>query len=103
MYNEILRLKDMLTKANIPFWWKPHHFDGYLLAYPEKDAVICSVIEFSSSYGSKGDLLEIQGLMTKEEKKRHDDDVLGYLTAENVFDRIKKHWDKQRRYIGVIK
>ena len=41
--------------------------------------------------------------MTKEEKKRHDDDVLGYLTAENVFDRIKKHWDKQRRYIGVIK
>ena len=103
MYNEILRLKDMLTKANIPFWWKPNHFDGYLLAYPEKDAVICSVIEFSSSYGSKEDLLEIQGLMTKEEKKRHDDDVLGYLTAENVFDRIKKHWDKQRRYIGVIK
>ena len=23
--------------------------------------------------------------------------------STNVFDRIKKHWDKQRRYIGVIK
>ena len=41
--------------------------------------------------------------MTQEEKRKTGDDVLGYLTAENVFDRIKKHWDKQRRYIGVIK
>lgn len=105
MYNEILRLKAMLEDAAIPFWWKEKHFDGHLIAYPDKgeNKLVCSVIECQYSFGWKKDLLEIKGLMTQEEKRKTGDDVLGYLTAENVFDRIKKHWDKQRRYIGVIK
>lgn len=33
------------------------------------------------------------GLMTDAEIFKEQDDVLGWLTAENVFNRIKKHWD----------
>lgn len=105
MYNEILRLKAMLEDAAIPFWWKEKHFDGHLIAYPDKgkDKCVCSVIECQYSFGWKKDLLEIMGLMTQEEKRKTGDDVLGYLTAKNVFNRIKKHWDKQRIDIGEIK
>lgn len=95
MYKEILRLKKMLEEAKIPFWWKEKHFDGHQIEYPYKgnEKCICSVIEFEYSYGSKEDLLEIMGLTTEKEEQKEDDDVLGYLTAENVFNRIKAHWN----------
>ena len=55
-----------------------------------------SVIEHEFSYGNEKDLLEISGLMTEKEEKETQDTVLGYLTAENVFERIKKHYkDKE--------
>ena len=96
-YNEILRLRDMLEKTEIPFVWKEHkdYRNGYQILYPV-DGVqnICSVIEHAFSYGNEKDLLEIQGLMTKEEEKKQHDTVLGFLTAENVFKRIKKNWKK---------
>lgn len=89
-YNEILRLKEMLQEAGIPFDFNPES-GGYHIRYPNKDWT-CSVIEHDYSYGREKDLLEIAGLMTAEEKYREDDDVLGYLTAENVFERIKRHY-----------
>ena len=90
-YNEILRLKGMLEKAKIPFMFS-RSFGGYHIVYPENTGRVCSVIEHDCSYGREKDLLEIQGLMTKKEYKETQDNVIGYLTAEDVFQRIKKHW-----------
>lgn len=90
-YNEILRLKGMLEKAKIPFEFSKI-FNGYHIVYPNNHFTECSVIEHDYSYGSEKDLLEIQGLMTKKEYKETLDNVIGYLTAEDVFQRIKKHW-----------
>jgi len=94
-YNEIFKLKKMLEKAEIPFVFKEHKDirDGYQILYPaggEKRQ--CSVIEHSCSYGNKQDLLEIMGLLTDEESQY--DCVKGFLSAENVFERIKKDYEK---------
>lgn len=98
-YNEIFKLKDMLESAKIPFNFSELH-GGYHIVQPEDGGkCICSVIEHDFSYGREKDLLEIQGLMNKEELEETQDTVLGYLTAENVFQRIKKHWRKLREEI----
>lgn len=84
----------MLEKAEIPFEWKEHkdYRNGYQILYPVGGVYnICSVIEHSFSYGNEKDLLEIRGLMTKDEEEKQYDSVLGYLTAENVFKRIENH------------
>lgn len=93
-YNEILKLKNMLEKAKIPFEFS-EIFGGYHITYPINKFRICSVIEHDRSYGSEQDLLEIKGLLTKNEKKY--DVVIGYLSAEDVFKRIQKNWKKLRR------
>lgn len=90
-YREILRLKKMLEDAHVQFechkqqnGWHVHSVD---FDYDCSNG--WSVIEHDGSYGRKKDLLEISaGLMTEEEKFREKDDVLGYLTAEQVFARI---------------
>lgn len=83
-YNEILKLKNMLEKAEIPFEFS-EIFGGYHITYPSNKFRICSVIEHDYSYGSEQDLLEIY------------DYVIGYLSAENVFQRIQNNWKKLRR------
>ena len=93
-YEEIFRLKHLLEQNNIPFDFNENHFDGYHLMYPRKGECVCSVVEFDGSYGAKQDLLEIQGLMTKKEEKETSDTVLGHLTADEVFKRIKKHYKR---------
>ena len=90
-YNEILRLKEMLEKAEIPFEFN-EYMGGYHLCYPNKKIKECSVIEHDGSYGREQDLLEIMGLLT--DKELQNDDVVGFLSAENVFERIKKHYEK---------
>lgn len=92
-YNEIFRLKEMLESAKIPFIFSELH-GGYHIVYPAYDGKrICSVIEHDRSHGREKDLLEIMGLMTKEELEETQDNVLGYLPAEDVFQRIKNHWE----------
>lgn len=98
-YNDILLLKDLLKKEEIPFDFE-ELFGGYIIAYPSREEVICSVIEHDYSYGSSSDLLEIRGLLTKEEES--EDDVAGYLTALDVYDRIKLHWDKHKDIIKEV-
>ena len=95
-YKEILRFKGMLEKAKIPFEFS-ELFGGYHITYPSNKFRICSVIEHDYSYGNEQDLLEIKGLLTKNEKKY--DDVIGGLSAEEVFKRIQKNWKKLRRCI----
>lgn len=95
-YNEIFKLKEMLESAKIPFDFSELH-GGYHIVYPaDGDKRICSVIEHDFSYGMEIDLLEIKGLLTELEEEILEDDVLGYLTAEDVFQRIEEHWKNIR-------
>lgn len=97
MYNvnlntiEIFRLANMLKHANIPFkFLEDRFYNGYRLYYIVNRELVCSVICTDISYGHEQGLLEICGLFTKEELQM--DYVKGFLTAQDVFDRIKNHW-----------
>lgn len=86
-YKEIFKLEQMLLHENIPYRLRVA-FDRFQIGYPElppDDATVCSVIEHFGSYGHENDLLEIRGLT------QNDGEVEGYLTAEDVFNRILKH------------
>jgi hypothetical protein len=109
-YNEIFKLKEMLEKEGIPFdffdrspddeeilkmcpdlceWWQ--------IIYPagaDDEHRYISVIESFGSYGRKKDLLEIMGGLTPEEQQENV--VKGWLTAEDVFTRIKNHYDNNK-------
>lgn len=93
-YKEILKLDTMLTEAGIPHE-RIRIFDGWQVCYPSKGLCIMDAIEHFGSYGRESDKIEIMGLLTPKEKEN--DSVLGYLTAEEVFERIRKHhngeWD----------
>ena len=114
-YSEIFKLHNMLAEAGIPHDFvdeTPSNnsvfiFPGldctlYHIFYPSAEKYdeilgpasdmtyssrVCSVIEGWHSYGGEKNLLEIRGLLTPEEE--NDDTVRGWLTAENVFERIK--------------
>lgn len=97
-YTEIFKLKKMLEENNIPFEFIYYsERDDYQICipsfYPIKEMVI-SIIQGGHSYGGIDDLLEIRGLLTKDEEEC--DTIAGWLTAENVFARIKKHFDDDR-------
>lgn len=80
-FAEMDKLEQMLVEAGIPYE-KSRVFGGKQLQYPCK-----------GSYGRSEGLLEIMGLLTDEELEY--DDVAGYLTADDVFCRIKRHWEEK--------
>lgn len=109
-YTEILKLKEMLEEANIPFTFTDDFFNVkakidtgtpnvkafYYHQYPAYQIRIgdlADVIEHCGSYGNEQDLLEIMGGLTEEEMEYGS--VLGYLTAEEVFKRFKYCWEHQ--------
>lgn len=81
-YQEILKLKKMLEKANIPFVFTTK-FDGYQIRLNDE----CDAVEFNGTYGAEDDLIEIMGALTSYES--FNDDVCGHLTAKEVFTRWK--------------
>ena len=92
-YTEILKLDEMLNIAGIPHV-TARMFDGWQVCYPDKRVtgnLVMDAIQHYGSYGNDENRLEIMGLLTPEEEEY--DDVLGHLTAEEVFGRIKKHHD----------
>ena len=101
IYNEIFRLKEMLEQAGIPFefanrtnpkfTWAEKWQIGYPVLPPSSERV-CSVLEGFGTYGAEDDKLEIMGLLTPKEEKK--ETVAGWLTAEDVFMRIKKHYEE---------
>lgn len=92
-FAEMDKLEQLLVEADIPYD-KSRVFGGKQLQYPCKgDDRVCSVILHKGSYGRSEGLLEIMGLLTDEELEC--DDVVGYLTADDVFSRIKKHWEEK--------
>lgn len=101
-YNEILKLNTMLDNAKIPHTMR-RLYDGWQVIYApccggrknyyNPDFWVADAIENRYSYGAKDDLLELAGrLLTGEELKR--DSVVGWLTANDVFQRISKHWEE---------
>lgn len=93
-YKEILVLDKMLTEAGIPHTIE-QFYDGWQLFYPEDgENCVMDTIEHYGSYGRAADRLEIMGLLTPEEAEI--DEVVGWLTAQDVFERIKKHYEKVR-------
>lgn len=111
-YKEIFKLKRMLEKESIPFEFVegfgygpemkkiyPDLLEHYQICYPAFDLEkrIISVIEGFGTHGSEQDKLEIMGLLTPWERYNHGDSVIGWLTAENVFKRIKKDWEEKQK------
>ena len=91
---EIHKLHKMLDEAKIEHEYidRSGNFLGrheywQICVYDVQGERVISVIEGHGTYGAEDDLLEIMGLLTEEEK---DDSVVGWLTAENVFERIMK-------------
>ena len=106
-YTQIFKLKVMLDKANIPYEFLDRSYIDYEkheLQYPfyqiivyepieyEEPIRIISVVQGHGTYGENLDLLEIKGCLTDKEYEQ--DSVAGYLTAEEVFKRIKKEWKR---------
>lgn len=94
-YTAIFTLRNMLAAAGIKYEFKDRSskiidFENYQIRVyePKSGKQIISVIEGRGTYGEEENLLEIMGCLTPEEEK--DDRVLGWLTAENVFERIVK-------------
>lgn len=112
---EIFRLKRMLEKAEIPFEFIEHFgydkrllvkypdlMEHYHICYPvQGEGQRISVIEGLGTHGREQDRLEIMGGLTPYEQFYHGDSPIGFLTAENVFKRIKKDWEEHKERLGV--
>jgi len=91
---EIEKLKEMLKKSGIPFE-EVEMNGGKQIIYSYKNNRVLDAVCHSFSYGHEQGLLEIMGLLTEEESKY--DEVAGWLTAKDVYSRIKRHNEKVRR------
>jgi hypothetical protein len=92
-YTEILKLDGMLSEAGIPHTLHPR-YGGWQILYPSEEARVLSAIEHRYSSGRYQDTIEIMGLLTAKERAHYL--VKGYMTANEVFARIKAHYDSQR-------
>ena len=100
-YSEIFKLHEMLLIDGIPHELVDESADGYMgavqyrfsLYYPSKKEMKCRVSEGLWTYGGRLNKLELSGLLTEEEEQNDEDEKInkvGYLSAENVFERIKE-------------
>lgn len=109
-YTEIFRLKEMLKKENIPFEFeKNEEYKKYIIRIPINESIrkqdnkepLMIVYQGKYTYGGRNNLLEMYGGMTLEERKEQGEECLGYLTAENVLERIKYcYLNQTRKYIN---
>lgn len=84
---EMMKLAYLLIDSNIP--WEPGVNMGTLqIFYPSRANCVCDAICHPGSYGYSAGLLEIMGLVSPH----NEDGVEGWLTAEEVFRRMSKHY-----------
>jgi len=88
-YTEITRLNKMFLNDGLTAKLK-RLYDGYQLKI---DGYDFDVIEHHGSYGQQQDRLEIMGLYTMVECDG--DRVLGYLTAEEIYNKFYEVYPKQ--------
>lgn len=109
-YKEIFKLKKMLEDAQIPFEYiegygyskdiiekYPDICEHYQICYPSSKDRWISVVEGFGTYGFTRDRLEIMGGFTPLETFEKRAEVIGWLTANNVFKRIKNHYEMERK------
>ena len=89
--SEMSKLFLLLCAADIPFETR-ELFDTMQICYPSIESTICDAICHEYSYGYEQGLLEIMGLVDPEVG----DSVEGYLTANEVFARIKADYEKRQ-------
>ena len=101
-FKEIFSLRRALKFAGIPHKFKDESIriikgevnflmiEKYHILYPQEPFIL-SAVEGDGTYGADSDKIEIMGLLTEEEKKT--DRVVGWLDADDVFRRIKEHWE----------
>ena len=90
---EMNKLIYMLTICGIPFETKSHALSGNIqLYYPSIATQVCDVICENFSYGGTEGLLETMGLVDED----IDDDVQGWLTAEEMFIKIRDHYINEK-------
>lgn len=85
---EMQKLIILFVKTNVPFEVTTN-YNTPQVWYPSKKNAVCDVICNPYSYGHEYGLLEIMGLVDEE---KVGDSVEGYLSAEQVFSRIIKHY-----------
>lgn len=99
-YTEIFKLRDMLDAIDLEYefhdrsipipQYKDRHEHYQIILLDEYGNKIVSVIQGSCTYGGTQNKLEIMGLLTPEEEEH--DSVVGYLTADEVYERIIKYY-----------
>lgn len=67
-----------------------------LTFWPEEHLASLSV-RYGTGGGNTPLVLKRCILANEKEKQETEDNVLGWLTAEDVFNRIKSHWDSVQR------
>lgn len=90
---EINKLANLLDNAGIPYEME-ELCGGWLLCYPTKKDRKSDVICHKYSYGHEKGLLEMMGLVPDDWE---DDDVQGYMTAEEVFEVWNKHYQEHNK------
>lgn len=87
-YTEMVKLELYLQEAKIPY--RIDYVIGMpsVQYYGHSNELVCDTICHSGSYGYEKGLLEIMGLTSNY------DSVEGWLTAREVFERIREDWDK---------
>ena len=104
--SSIFELKRMLDDKKIPYDYYDSRNTEFKLvgkvcpkiqiSYPNNGKKrVCSVIQGYGTYGSEDNKLEIMGLLNPDEDGGNPDSVKGWLTAEDVFSRISKHWQQR--------
>lgn len=93
-YTEILKLNEMLTKYEIPYS-VDRMLDGYQIVYFYNGERIADAVQHCGSYGEDENLIEIMGCLTPEEEEEGAN-ALGWLTAEEVFERFLKDFQKRK-------
>ena len=88
-WTQVDELITMLEKTDIPFTVTSSHGRPQVW-YPDDKHPVCDAICHWGSYGHQTGLIEIMGLT------HNDDSVEGYLTADEVFARIKEHWEANK-------
>ena len=91
MSTEMEKLIRKLGDKRIPFELAYQNWtDSIQVWYPNKENPVCDAISHRYSYGGEIGLLEIMGLLTENEAEF--DYVVGWLTADEVFERISCHY-----------
>lgn len=93
MLLEVMRLTLMLDRHNIPY-----QLDSGCgitrVKYPNVNKCVCTAAQGNGTYGNLDNLIEISGLLTPEERKW--DSVVGWLNADEVFNRISRHYERKK-------